>query len=46
VTALIGALTLAVRFARRGEEIVLQVDGPDGAPRHGVRAVGYRRPPA
>jgi hypothetical protein len=46
VTALIGALTLAVRFARRGEEIVLQVDGPDGSPRHGVRAVGYRRPPA
>ena len=42
VTALIGALTLAVRFVRRGEELVLQVDGPDGR-RHGVAAVGYRR---
>jgi hypothetical protein len=42
VTALIGALSLAVRFARRGEQIVLPVDGPDGR-RHGVAAVGYRR---
>jgi len=43
VTALIGALSLGVRFARRGEQLVLPVDGPDGR-RHGVRAVGYKRP--
>ena len=43
VTALIGALSLGVRFARRGEQLVLPVDGPDGR-RHGVGAVGYRRP--
>jgi hypothetical protein len=42
VTALIGALSLAVRFARRGEQLVLPVDGPDGR-RHGVGAVGYKR---
>ena len=42
VTALIGALSLAVRFIRRGEQLVLPVDGPDG-PRHGIAAVGYRR---
>ena len=42
MTALIGALALAIRFVRRGEELVLPVDGPDG-PRHGVAAVGYRR---
>jgi hypothetical protein len=41
VVALIGALTLGLRFARRGEQIVLQVDGPDGQ-RHGVAAVGHR----
>jgi hypothetical protein len=53
VVALFGALALGVRFARRGEEIVLEVDGPTG-PRHGVAAAGYRpgaapdspRPPA
>jgi hypothetical protein len=48
VVAMIGALSLAVRFIRRGEQLVLQVDGPDGR-RHGVAAVGYRRstdPPA
>jgi hypothetical protein len=48
VTALIGALALGVRFVRRGEQLVLPVDGPHG-PRHGVAAVGYRpgerRPP-
>jgi hypothetical protein len=43
VTALIGALTLAIRFARRGEQLVLPVHGPEG-PRHGVSAVGYRKP--
>jgi hypothetical protein len=41
VMALIGALSLAVRFVRRGEEIVLQVEGPEG-PRHGVAAAGHR----
>jgi hypothetical protein len=43
VVAMIGALSLAVRFIRRGEELVLRVDGPDGNRRHGVAAVGYRR---
>ena len=43
VTALIGALTLGVRFVRRGERLVLQVEGPDG-PRHGVGAANYQRP--
>jgi len=42
VVALIGALSLGIRFIRRGEQLVLQVDGPDGQ-RHGVAAVGYRR---
>ena len=42
VVALVGALALAIRFARRGEEIVLEVDGPDGR-NHGVAAVDYRR---
>jgi hypothetical protein len=42
VTALIGALSLAVRFVRRGEQLVLPIDGPEG-PRHGVAAVGYKR---
>jgi hypothetical protein len=41
VMALIAALSLGLRFARRGEELVLQVDGPDGQ-RHGVAAVGHR----
>ena len=45
VTALIGALTLAVRFVRRGEQIVLEVEGEDGSSRHGVVAVGHRLPP-
>lgn len=49
VAALIGVLTLALRFARRGERIVLEVAGPEGQ-RHGVAAVGHRpggpRPPA
>jgi hypothetical protein len=44
VTALIGALTLGIRFIRRGEQLVLPVETPDG-PRHGVGAVGYRRAP-
>jgi hypothetical protein len=39
-SALIGALALGVRFLRRGEEIVLELEG-DGGPRHGVAAVGY-----
>src|SRR5207248_11400341 len=43
-SALIGALALAVRFLRRGEEIVMELDG-DAGPRHGVGAVGYRQPP-
>jgi hypothetical protein len=42
VIALIGALSLGVRFVRRGEEIVLEVDGPEGQ-RHGVAAVGHQR---
>jgi hypothetical protein len=42
VIALIGALSLGVRFVRRGEEIVLEVDGPEGQ-RHGVVAVGHQR---
>jgi hypothetical protein len=46
VMALIGALSLAVRFVRRGEELVLQVESPDGERRHGVGAVGYKRPDA
>jgi hypothetical protein len=41
VIALIGAVALGVRFFRRGEELVLEVDGPDGQ-RHGVAAVGHR----
>jgi hypothetical protein len=50
VTALIGALTLGVRFIRRGEQLVLPVDGPDGRQRHGVAASGHKpsggpRPP-
>jgi hypothetical protein len=44
VVALIGALSLGLRFARRGEKIVLEVDGPDG-PRHGVAALGHRPGP-
>jgi hypothetical protein len=44
VVALFGALALGVRFARRGEEIVLEVDGPAG-PRHGVAASGHRPAP-
>ena len=44
VTALIGALSLGVRFVRRGEQLVLPVTTPDGT-RHGVGAVGYRRAP-
>jgi hypothetical protein len=48
VMALFGALALGVRFVRRGEELVLEVDEPDGQ-RHGVAAAGYRpapRPPS
>jgi hypothetical protein len=41
VVALIGALSLGLRFARRGETLVLEVDGPTG-PRHGVAATGHR----
>ena len=48
VVALIGALSLGLRFARRGEKLVLAVDGPTGS-RHGVAAAGHdpesRRPP-
>jgi hypothetical protein len=45
VVALFGALSLALRFARRGETLVLEVDGPTG-PRHGVAATGLGpRPP-
>jgi hypothetical protein len=40
VVALIGALSLGLRFARRGEKLVLEVDGPTG-PRHGVAASGH-----
>jgi Na+-transporting NADH:ubiquinone oxidoreductase subunit NqrE len=36
-TALMAALALALRFTRRGEKIVLEIDGPDGV-RHGVAA--------
>jgi hypothetical protein len=43
-SALIGALALAVRFLRRGEEIVLELDGEQG-PRHGVAAAGYQPHP-
>jgi hypothetical protein len=39
-SALIGALALGVRFLRRGEKIVLELDGTGGQ-RHGVAAVGY-----
>jgi hypothetical protein len=41
--ALMAALALGLRFLRRGEKIVFQVDTPDGGPRHGVAAVGYDR---
>ena len=41
--ALIAALALALRFTRRGEQIVLEVDGPDGGRLHGVAAVGHAR---
>jgi hypothetical protein len=41
VVALIGALSLGLRFARRGETLVLAVDGPTG-PRHGVAATGHK----
>jgi hypothetical protein len=44
-SALIGALALAVRFLRRGEEIVLELDDGSGHPRHGVAAAGYEPPP-
>ncbi len=44
VVALIGALSLGLRFARRGEKIVLEIDGPDG-PRHGVAASGHNHDP-
>jgi hypothetical protein len=40
VVALVGALSLGLRFARRGEKLVLEVDGPTG-PRHGVAAAGH-----
>ncbi|MEA2459769.1 MAG: hypothetical protein QOC95_2741 [Thermoleophilaceae bacterium] len=41
--ALIAALALALRFFRRGEQIVFEVDGPDGGRAHGIAAVGHRR---
>jgi hypothetical protein len=44
-SALIGALALGVRFLRRGEAIVMELES-DGGPRHGVGAVGYRPPPS
>jgi hypothetical protein len=37
----IAALALGLRFVRRGERIVLEVDGSGG--RHGVAAVGFER---
>jgi hypothetical protein len=43
-SALIGSLALAVRFLRRGEQIVFELDGDDG-PRHGIAAAGYRPHP-
>ena len=42
VVALTGALSLGLRFARRGEKLVLEVAGPHG-PRHGVAAAGHNR---
>ena len=36
-TAMMAALALALRFTRRGEKIVLEIDGPEGK-RHGVAA--------
>src|SRR3954451_8380379 len=44
-SALIGALALAVRFLRRGERIVLELDDGAGPPRHGIAATGYEPPP-
>jgi Na+-transporting NADH:ubiquinone oxidoreductase subunit NqrE len=40
--ALMAALALALRFTRRGEQLVFEVDGAGGG-RHGVGAVGYER---
>jgi hypothetical protein len=40
--ALFGALALAIRFVRRGEDLVLEVSDGDGRRRHGVAAVGYK----
>jgi hypothetical protein len=36
-TALMAALALLLRFTRRGEKIVLEIDGPEGV-RHGIAA--------
>src|SRR4051812_36068926 len=44
-SALIGALALGVRFLRRGEAIVMELESDGGQPHHGVAAVGYRPPP-
>ena len=41
--AMIAALTLALRFVRRGERIVLAIESPDGE-RHGVAASGHQPP--
>ena len=40
-TAMMAALALALRFTRRGEKIVLAIDGPEGV-RHGVAAAPAR----
>jgi hypothetical protein len=45
-SALIGALALAVRFLRRGERIVLELEDEGGQSHHGVAAVGYPPPAA
>jgi hypothetical protein len=46
-SALIGALALAVRFLRRGEQIVLELEDGEGQHHHGVAAVGHSpAPPA
>src|SRR3954449_5102131 len=44
-SALIGALALAVRFLRRGERIVLELEDEGGQRHHGIAAVGDRPPP-
>jgi hypothetical protein len=44
VTAMMAALALALRFTRRGEKIVLEIDGPEGV-RRGVAAAAARGKP-